>query len=85
MNITAKELSGLHLLKSITVQGERSAVTGQYFGINSQHEKISEPKWGGGFDYAPGRLTTTLTVLIDSGFIEIPVEPNTPITIQEGQ
>ena len=85
MNITAKQLSGEHLLKTITVQDNRSAVTGQYLGINSQHDMISDPKWGGGFDYAPGRLTTILTVLIDSWFIEIPVEPDTPITIQEGQ
>lgn len=85
MNITAKELSGMHLGKAVKVTLDYSSATGILAGINQEHQKIHDPTWANPNKWELGQLDMGLTLLLETGFIEINVRPSTPITIQEGQ
>ena len=85
MNITAKELSGVHLGQTVTVTLDSSSATGILAGINQEHQKIYDPTWEKPNKWELGRLDMQLILLLETGFIEINARPNTPITIQEGE
>ena len=86
MNITAKELSGVHVGKTITVildglylQTERYTGTLHALSHESETERV-------GNEYYTARIDTRNYVDITLGIARIKGIPhNTPITIQEGE
>lgn len=83
MNITAKELSGMHLGESMSVTIGDSSVLGIFAGINQQHDKVHDPTWVEPNNWVLGELSMQLTILLETGFIEVNVTSSTPIVIQE--
>ncbi|WP_417372996.1 hypothetical protein [Glutamicibacter protophormiae] len=77
MNLTAKELSGKHIGKTITVEYRRSTVTGELDKIEHERE-ITASDWGG--NPAAYQYWATLTI---GGIVQNAIGGNTPITIQE--
>lgn len=77
MNLTAKEFSGQHIGKTITVEYRRSTVTGELDKIKPERE-ISASDWGG--NPVAYQYWATLTI---GGIAQNTIGGNTPITIQE--
>lgn len=92
MNITAKELSGVHLTSKITVPFEGQHITGTLVEISHKADIITEqaicekePS------YELGRQRVYVTIAgsyekgLDGDSVRTTLKPNSPITIQEGQ
>lgn len=87
MKITAKELSGLHLGKTVTFPFEGQQITGQLLSVKHHarliaDERLCEKKPV----FSVGRSFVTIGFHPDGdAWPKAQLEPSTPITIQEGQ
>ena len=89
MNITAKELSGLHLTSKITVPFEGQHITGTLVETNQKANIITEqaicekePRYGLGHQWVNVTLWGNFE---ETESLTITLNPNTTITIQEIQ
>lgn len=83
MNITAKELSGLHIGKTISVPKERATISGvlEEFQWEVDIEEITN-----GLGEVIKRAVVSKEIRLNIGGYEIWLQDeNTPITIQEGE
>lgn len=79
MKLTAKELSGMHIGKTVTVEFRRSEVTGELDAIKHERETVLEDLQG-----HPIRTECWVTLTI-GGIKHNPVGLERAITIQEGE
>lgn len=82
MKITAKQLSGEHIGKTITVHHEGTELTGMYTGLDIEADII--------IDRRLCQIEPSLTIgrpeyQVRVGYKSISIEPDTRITIQEAQ
>lgn len=88
MNITAKELSGMHLTKRITVPFEGQQITGQLIDLHHGADMIIGFKLcDSEADRSLGRQWVSIEIAgnFEGGeIISTRLQPDTPITIQEG-
>lgn len=92
MNITAKELSGVHLLSKVTIPFEGQQITGTLIGLSHDADIITEqPLCSTEPTYELGRRWVYVTIAgsyekgLGGDSVRTTLKPNTPITIQEEQ
>lgn len=94
MNITAKELSGLHVGEIVGVKMRREAgeeleplwLWGTLSDVHHSANLISEARLCDNRNsYTIGMMLNHITVITSSETMRMTVDPDTPIIIQEGQ
>ena len=88
MKLTAKELSGAHLLSKVTIPFEGQRITGQLADLHHEVDLIADYPLCAPVTYSRGRQWVAIELagnFEDGETISTRLQPDTPITIQEGQ
>lgn len=86
MNITAKELSGLHIGKTVTFPFDMQKVTGELVDLHHQVDLIADYPLCSPVKYTRGQQSVAIEIagnFEDGETLSTRLQPNTPITIQE--
>ncbi|WP_426734389.1 hypothetical protein [Glutamicibacter sp. 2E12] len=81
INRQAKYLSVNDFGKPITIQGKETAITGVLVGIDALADFAIERRSASETSTILGHSDISLVILLETGCINVPVKPNTQITI----